>query len=102
MDLQSLSLQELYALRDQLDAETARRQSAEKAEVMQKVQALMSQYGLSADDLQKKTGAARKPVAAKYQNPVDPSQTWTGRGRKPLWVQAYLDNGGVLEQLAVA
>ncbi|MEQ6292249.1 H-NS histone family protein [Vogesella sp. GCM10023246] len=102
MDLQSLSMSELYALRDQVEAEVVRKQSAEKTEALKKVQALMSQYGLSADDLAKKATTARKPVEAKYQNPADPSQTWTGRGRKPLWVQAYLDNGGALEQLAVA
>lgn len=100
MDLQSLSLQELYTLRDQLNTEVTHRESAEKAEAKKKVQALMAQYGLSADDLGKKA-ATRKPVAAKYQNPADASQTWTGRGRMPLWVQAYLDNGGALEQLAV-
>lgn len=101
MDLQSLSLPELYTLRDQVEAEVVRKQSAEKTEALKKVQALMAQYGLSADDLAKKTAAVRKPVEAKYQNPADPSQTWTGRGRKPLWVQAYLDNGGELEQLAL-
>ncbi|MDC7690382.1 H-NS histone family protein [Vogesella indigofera] len=87
MDLQVLSLQELYALRDQVEAEVVRLQSAEKIAALAKVQALMAQHGLSTDDLQKKAAAPRKPVEAKYQNPVDPSQTWTGRGRKPLWVR---------------
>jgi DNA-binding protein H-NS len=32
----------------------------------------------------KKTGTRAK-VAAKYRNPVDPSLTWTGRGKAPAW-----------------
>ncbi|WP_337881835.1 ribosome modulation factor [Chromobacterium haemolyticum] len=37
--------------------------------------------------------------AVRYQHPDDPRMTWTGRGRKPAWVQAWLDAGGTLEQL---
>ena len=44
---------------------------------------------------------ARKAVAPKYANPADTSQTWTGRGRKPQWVQAALDAGKSLEDLAI-
>lgn len=103
MDLQSYSLADLHDLHQQISAEIARRESAERVEALKKVQQLMAQHGLSADDLAKKGATTvRKPVEAKYQNPTDPSQTWTGRGRKPLWVQAYLDNGGSLEQLALA
>jgi len=40
-------------------------------------------------------------VEAKYKNPNDVSQTWTGRGRKPAWVQAQLDEGFSLEDLAI-
>ena len=104
MDLHSLSLAELHELRQQLGAEITRRESAERVEALRKVQELMALHGLSADDLAKKgkTAIARKPVEAKYQHPSDASLTWTGRGRKPLWVLAHLDNGGTLEQLALA
>jgi DNA-binding protein H-NS len=43
-----------------------------------------------------KTSKAKssKPKApAKYKNPDDPSQTWTGRGRQPVWFKAALENG---------
>ncbi|QLG87676.1 H-NS histone family protein [Chitinibacter bivalviorum] len=35
----------------------------------------------------------------KYRNPNDPSQTWTGRGRQPAWIQDWVANGGTLEEL---
>lgn len=53
----------------------------------------------------KKTGskAGRKvrKVAPKYQNPADTTQTWTGRGRKPHWVQAWLKKGKTLEDILI-
>ncbi|OBU84561.1 H-NS histone family protein [Chromobacterium subtsugae] len=39
--------------------------------------------------------------AVRYRHPTNENQTWTGRGRKPAWVQAWLDAGGTLEELAV-
>ena len=36
----------------------------------------------------------------KYKNPVDPSQTWTGRGVDPIWV-AKLRESGQLESALI-
>lgn len=33
----------------------------------------------------------------KYRSSIDPSLTWTGKGRKPAWIETYLNNGGNLE-----
>lgn len=35
--------------------------------------------------------------APKYRSSVDSTLTWTGKGRKPKWIQTYLDNGGDIE-----
>jgi len=35
-----------------------------------------------------KNTTAGKKVAAKYRDPANAAQTWTGRGRMPQWVQA--------------
>ena len=40
-------------------------------------------------------------LAIKYANPEDDSQTWTGRGRKPKWISAALENGKTLEEFEV-
>jgi DNA-binding protein H-NS len=44
--------------------------------------------------------AIRKVVAPKYRNPDNHQQTWSGRGRTPLWVKA-LDDAGKLESAKV-
>ena len=46
----------------------------------------------------------RKPrakVAPKYRNSDDQNQTWTGRGRKPKWVEYALQSGKTLEDLRI-
>ncbi|WP_445322487.1 H-NS histone family protein [Roseobacter sp. HKCC-CH-9208] len=40
-------------------------------------------------------------VAPRYRNPSNPDQTWTGRGRKPLWVVDALNSGKSLDDLAI-
>lgn len=32
-------------------------------------------------------GRVNGPVPAKYQNPADPSVTWSGRGIEPYWIK---------------
>ena len=36
-------------------------------------------------------------VQAKYRNPADPKQQWSGRGRQPAWIKALLASGKSLE-----
>lgn len=49
----------------------------------------------------KKGALAGKKVAAKYRNPANPEQTWTGRGVSPAWVQA-LKTAGSLDTALIA
>lgn len=47
------------------------------------------------------TKAKRAPVSAKYVNPADSSETWSGRGRKPRWFLAGLAAGKTPEDMAI-
>jgi DNA-binding protein H-NS len=42
-----------------------------------------------------------RPSAAKYVNPDNKSETWTGRGRKPNWLVAKLSKGAKLADFAI-
>jgi hypothetical protein len=44
---------------------------------------------------------ATKP-AVKYRHPNDHTLTWTGRGKKPQWVEFWLAHGGSMSDLDVA
>jgi DNA-binding protein H-NS len=43
----------------------------------------------------------RGAVAPKYRNPSNPSETWSGRGRKPKWVEEQLSAGKSLDGLLI-
>ncbi|MBK7416327.1 MAG: H-NS histone family protein [Dechloromonas sp.] len=40
-------------------------------------------------------------VKVKYRHPEDASLEWTGRGRKPKWVEAWLVSGKNMEALGI-
>jgi DNA-binding protein H-NS len=42
----------------------------------------------------------RGKVAPKYRNPANPEQTWTGRGKSPLWV-LELKKSGTLDSALI-
>lgn len=82
-------------------------QRSERTGVLAQVKALMTQHGLTAEDLggkagasPKKSGNAGKKVAAKYSNPST-GETWTGRGLQPKWIQAAIASGRRLEEFAI-
>ena len=111
MDLSTLNIDQLKDLLRKVPAEIKRRTeeatNAARDAAIEKLKALAREHGYSLEELagtkktRKASSGARKPVAPKYANPSNPSETWTGRGRKPLWVQAALNQGKSLESLLI-
>ncbi|MCV2445965.1 MULTISPECIES: H-NS family nucleoid-associated regulatory protein [Paracoccus] len=100
VDLDAMSLKELRELRNKLDRAISTFEDRRKREALAAVESAAREFGFNLAEL---TAArpARSKVAAKYANPQDPSATWTGRGRKPRWVQEALDSGKKLEDLEI-
>ena len=105
VELEHLSLSELQVLRARVDQEIEKRRMQVRKEGLEKIKSIAAEYGLSADELKSLSGnkpvGKRGSVAPKYRDPKDSENTWTGRGRKPKWVEAFLDSGGQLEQIAI-
>lgn len=106
MDLSTFDFAALLQLRTDVDAEIRRRESEEKAKAAKQVMDLIRTHGLDIQELATKTtktvaAGTRKPVDAKYRHPDDASLSWTGRGRKPLWVVTWLDSGRNLDDLLI-
>ncbi len=97
-------LQELIAQKQALERQIEQAQRAERAEAIARVQALMSEHGLTMADLgaraPKATRAAVKQVPAKYRD-TGTGQTWSGRGLQPNWLKAALVSGRKLEDFNV-
>ncbi|MDE2407409.1 MAG: H-NS histone family protein [Xanthomonadaceae bacterium] len=48
-----------------------------------------------------KAGTRGGKVAPKYRNPANEKETWTGRGRSPLWLSALLATGRKQEEFLI-
>ncbi len=71
-----------------------------KAEAKRAAEKAAKEFGFSLEEVVA-AGPKGSKGAPKYGNPADPGQTWTGRGRKPNWVIAALDEGKSLDDLAL-
>lgn len=101
-DLMSMSKDELVALQKHVEKAIADYDARKKAEVRAAAEALAKAEGYSLAELLESGGAKGSKGIPKYAHPEDPSQTWTGRGRKPKWVEEHLAAGGDLKDLTIA
>ena len=102
------TLQELLDQRSAIEREITAARNADRAQALAQIQALMSESGLTLQDLQQaerhpkkvlSTGSHAK-VAPKYRDPAS-GTTWTGRGLKPKWLSAALESGKTLAEFAI-
>lgn len=102
IDLGTLSVSELNALKGNIDNAIDQRRHTELMELNSQIHAIVDASPFTLEEiLEARKVKVRKPVAPKYAHPDDSSMTWTGRGRRPLWVEEQLNNGKTLEDLAI-
>lgn len=103
IDFQTMSLKELKQLQKDVDAAIRDFADRERRKALAEVEAFARERGLTAADLADLGSAkrSRRPAEPKYANPDDAAQTWTGRGRRPRWVEAALASGKSLGDLAI-
>jgi DNA-binding protein H-NS len=120
IDIEKLGPQELADLIARANKRKkilAKRKPAAQAKAA--VAKVLKQYGWTFEELFGKSTAAapaarksRKAAGAgkrrslgkvppKYQNPANPDETWTGRGRPPRWLAAELAAGKTLESFLI-
>lgn len=101
-DLNSMSLADLKKLQKEVTKAVDTYSERERKAALAEAEALVRERGFTLSELVGEMSAKpRKAVAAKYANPADPSDTWSGRGRKPRWVVAALEAGKSMEDLAI-
>jgi DNA-binding protein H-NS len=105
MELSTLSVSQLRELQQQIPAELKRREAQEKVTILNEVRAFAKARGYAIEDLLGKEVkvkvATGNKVKVKYRHPENAGLEWTGRGRKPKWVDAWLATGGSLDNLLV-
>lgn len=114
-DLSTMTLSQLQKLRAAIPQQIKARLRVDFAEMAEKEGLRLEQVlpapttvsrGLvatrgTASGSAKKNGKRKTVGEIRYLNPADPRVGWTGKGRKPQWVEKWLNNGGQLTELAV-
>ncbi|NNG23843.1 H-NS histone family protein [Telluria aromaticivorans] len=99
-DLSKYSLAQLRALEVQVIDELKTQHFLSISKAREQILHIARNAGLSEMQLRAikvpkmpKQGTAQ----VKYRNPEDPNQQWSGRGRQPAWVKAWVASGKPLE-----
>lgn len=101
IDFDSMSLKDMQDLRSKLDRAINSYEDRKRREALAAVEAAARTHGFNLADLTGGRPNRSGTVPPKYANPEDPTMTWTGRGRKPRWVQESLKKGVDIEDLLI-
>lgn len=100
IDLKSLSPSQLQALIANAESQMHEARANHVQDVRKKIDTLLANSGLTLADVYPIRGRAgkgtgkRSAVAPKYRNPENTAETWSGRGRQPLWLAHALKRRG--------
>lgn len=110
VNLKGMSRKELEKLKKDIDKQLEKVADDEKRAALAAAEKAAKAMGYSLSDLAEvktvrkstpKKSDGRSKVAPKYANPENADEKWTGRGRKPKWVEAFLAQGGDLETIKI-
>ncbi|MFO1433202.1 MAG: H-NS histone family protein [Candidatus Competibacteraceae bacterium] len=101
INLYDLSIQELQALSRDIEGELKRRGDEERKKVLAQMKELAASVDMTLEEVIAYSSTKKTKGEPKYQNPENPKQTWTGRGKRPSWIKAALEQGKSLDELRI-
>jgi DNA-binding protein H-NS len=102
IDLSKLSIEELETLAKDIQTEVVTRREAERERVLAQMRELAAGLGLTLEEVVRlERGKGVTGVLPRYRHPDDPSLTWSGRGKRPAWINEALAAGKSLDDFAV-
>ncbi len=104
IELESMSLDELWSLHERVSAILSTRIKAEKYELEKRLAILSRGMDGIAETTGSSSGKPRRKyprVLPKYRNPQT-SETWSGRGKRPRWLVAAMKSGRKIEEFRIS
>lgn len=96
LDISTLSVAELEALKGSIDSVIGNRRQSELENLYATFEEMAENAGFTLEEVMQARTTKKRVVQPKYRNPTNTAQTWSGRGRKPTWVEEYTSTGGSL------
>ena len=99
--LDKMAYAELLKLQERIEVAIAEKRTADAQTTKEQLRQMAEKAGFDIKELFGKRGSPKGSGVAKYRNPKDTSQTWTGRGRKPNWLVDAVKKGAKIESFAI-
>ena len=100
-DLETMSLDELKALQKQVAKAIEGYKDRERLKALAELEAKAQEMGFSLSDLLGTKKTRKGTGIPKYRHPDDAAVTWTGKGRRPAWVNGALAACKTMEDRAI-
>jgi DNA-binding protein H-NS len=100
-ELESMSVDQLWVLHEQVAAKLAIKLSEEKATLEKRLMQLNRPFQVRKMAVKRD----RRPypvVLPKFRNPDQPGETWAGRGKQPKWLIRQLKSGKRMDDFRIA
>lgn len=103
INVDKMSLKDINDLEAKLQKAKLQARDRAKGDLRDKIDRLLDGSGFTIHELYglPGRGRGRGKSAAKYANPDNRAETWTGRGRKPNWLVARMSKGAKLSDFAI-
>jgi DNA-binding protein H-NS len=92
LNFETFSIDDLWLIHEQVGNLLAEKLTTERNKIEDRLKKLRG-------DVLERRHYSR--VAPKYRNPENPYQTWSGRGRTPLWIKRLRSDGKSIDNLRI-
>lgn len=99
--LDTYTYAELLKLQERIEEAITAKRAENVQATKEQLRAMAEKAGFDIKELFGKRGSPKGTGVAKYRNPKDSSQTWTGRGRKPNWLVDAVKKGTKIESFKI-
>jgi len=101
LDLNVMSKAELEALKRQVEDALSKVDERRRQEAIRAAKQSVEEFGFSLEEIlafasgsgRKRASSERNDGVPKFRNPENPQETWSGRGRRPLWLNRQIEAG---------
>lgn len=101
LDIENLNINELQELIQQAETLIIRKQENQMMEAYKQFENIAKECNSTISEILEAGRELASKRSIRYANPENKEETWTGRGRKPLWLIAALEDGRKLSEFEV-